>query len=112
MTWRGDRRSQLQHLHAKQLGKCFICKCDTVLEPTNGGKLKPNAAVRFRLGSSFGSPGRVRPRVMTCRKCAQERSDEIQQSQPLEDLWLRSGREPTELWGPVSGKQEGTCPES
>lgn len=94
-----ERRLQLERLYNKQGGRCHICNCETVLEGRPcGGKLNPRMAVRFRLGSSFGAKGRVRRRVMTCQKCAQERSDQIQDSQPIEELWRRSGREATEFW--------------
>jgi hypothetical protein len=84
------RREQLAYLFRKQNGKCHICGQDAVLDG-NGGKVIGDSAVRFRLGSSFGAKGRRRPRVMVHRKCAQTRSDEIQASQPIEDLWVRSG---------------------
>lgn len=97
---REDRNRQLNYLFRHQGGKCFICG-----EPANldggGGSGRPEenlSAVRFRLGSSFGAKGRVRPRVMAHRKCAQERSGEIQQSVPIEELWHRSGQKEIEVF--------------
>lgn len=69
-----------------------------MLDLSDSGNVPPHAAVRFRLGSSFGTPGRVRPRVMAHRKCVQERSDQIQASQPVEDMWIRSRRLPSEFY--------------
>lgn len=93
-----NRQGQLRHLFKKQGGRCYICGEPAVLDFEGGKAGRPMSAVRFRIGSSFGAKGRVRPRVMAHRKCAQERSDQILASQPVEDLWRRSGREPTEFY--------------
>lgn len=87
----GSAQEQLSYLFAKQKGRCHICG-----EQVEYGGSGPRSAVRFRLGSNFGQKGRVRPRVMTHRECAQKRSDEIQKSVPIEELWFRSGSEQTE----------------
>lgn len=97
---REDRQRQLNHLFRLQGGKCFICGDPANLDGGGGnGRPETNmSAVRFRLGSSFGLKGRVRRRVMAHRKCAQARSDEIQQSVPLEELWRRSGQKEIEVF--------------
>jgi hypothetical protein len=95
---RTDRREQLAYLFNKQNGKCHICGEDAILDYQGGEAGHPKSAVRFRIGSKFGAPGRVRCRVMAHRKCAQERSDQIQESIPVEERWLRSGRQPTEFY--------------
>ena len=95
---REQRKGQLAYLFRKQHGKCHICGEPAVLD-YNGGKASSEmSAVRFRLGSSFGKKGRVRPRVMAHQKCAQERSDQIQAEQPIEELWFRSRSSPTEFY--------------
>lgn len=85
-----QRFRHLTRLFNFQGGKCAICQQPARLD----GKNDPMSAVRFRIGSSYGAPGRVRPRVMVHRKCAQERSDQITMSQPIEELRRRAGR-----WG-------------
>lgn len=94
MVPRQQRQEQLGHLFRRQDGKCHICGEPAILDGRNKGL----SAVRFRTGSSYGAPGRVRPRVMAHRKCAQERSDQITQSQPIDETRLRSGRHPTEFY--------------
>lgn len=98
---RGGRQDQLMYLFRKQSGLCFICHLPAILDGCGGDSRSERSAVRFRLGSSFGAKGRVRYRVMTCRKCAQERSDQIQMSQPIDDTRRRSGRFPTEFYSIV-----------
>lgn len=93
-----NRREHLAFLFKQQHGKCRICGKDAILDGNGGDAESDLSAVRFRLGSSFGAKGRVRPRVMAHRKCAQERSDQIQASQPIEELWIRSGREVETLY--------------
>lgn len=95
---REERRSQLAHLFEKQQGKCFICGQPAVLDYQGGKRGRGESAVRFRIGSKFGKPGRVRPKVMAHRRCAQDRSDQIQMSQPIEETRARSGRWPTESY--------------
>lgn len=98
MTGRDTRPNQLRYLFRKQGGKCHICGEPAVLDG-NGGKVADGlSAVRFRLGSSYGKPGRIRKRVMAHRKCAQERSDQITASVPVEELWARSKSFPTEFY--------------
>lgn len=99
------RQEQLASLYTRQEGKCLFCNCVVVLDGNGGKSSSDRSAVRFRLGSSFGAKGRVRRRVMTCRKCSQERSDEIVASQPVEELWMRSRRFPTEFYS-LPGKEE------
>jgi hypothetical protein len=98
MKTRQQRQAQLAHLFRQQDGKCHVCGETARLDGANDGL----SAVRFRTGSSFGTPGRVRPRVMAHRKCAQERSDQIQMSQDVDDLRHRSGRHPTEFYTATS----------
>ncbi len=100
-----SKQEQLAHLYRKQGGKCHICGCEAILD-YNGGKANSGrSAVRFRIGSSFGKPGRVRRRVMACRKCAQERSDQIQASQSIEELRARSGRQQEEFYTLASAER-------
>lgn len=101
------RRKQLAYLFRKQNGKCHICGCDAILDYNGGRVNSERSAVRFRLGSSFGRPGRVRPRVMACRKCAQERSDQIQMSQPIEETRERSRRHPEEFYYLIACDERG-----
>lgn len=79
MKFRRDRRDgakgQLAHLHRKHGGLCHICG-----QPVDLAATGPEAANRFRVGSSFGRKGRVRPRVLVHRKCSDQRSNEIQNS--------------------------------
>lgn len=108
MTSRPEsRRDHLCFLFKRQNGKCHICGCDAVLDGDGGKANSQRSAVRFRLGSSFGAKGRVRPRVMACRKCAQERSDQIQESQPIEYRWLKSGRAPSVFYEVPKPPSEG-----
>jgi hypothetical protein len=98
-----QKEKQLRRLFFEQEGKCKICGKAAYLEMP---KHKPLAAVRFRTGSSYGEPGRTRPRVMVHRKCAQERSDQITLSQPIEVLWHLSKRQPTEFYEACSSTEE------
>lgn len=98
-----QKEKQLRRLFFEQEGKCNICGKAAYLEMP---KHKPLAAVRFRTGSSYGEPGRTRPRVMVHRKCAQERSDQITLSQPIEVLWHLSKRQPTEFYEACSSTEE------
>jgi hypothetical protein len=91
---RGPRKEQLEFLFRKQQGKCHICGEPAVLDFQGGHAGRHLSAVRFRIGSSFGEKGRCRPRVMAHRSCAQSRSDQIQASQPIEELWIKSRRQP------------------
>jgi hypothetical protein len=77
---------QLLRLIDFQQGKCAVCGRPASIDD------QTNPPVRFRIGSSYGAPGRVRPRVMAHHKCALERSSEITASQPLDELRRRSGR--------------------
>jgi len=86
-------RKQLWRLYDRSLGSCAICGQKTKL---TDDERDPYKAVRFRTGSSYGKPGRVRRRVLACRQCAQKRSDEITASQPLDELRHRARR-----WGDV-----------
>lgn len=95
---RGKRQGQLSYLFHQQNGLCHICSQPAVLDGNGGKAGSTQSAVRFRTGSSFGEKGRVRPRVMAHRGCAQKRSDEIQASQPIEDMWRRARNEPTEYY--------------
>lgn len=88
----------LQNLFDHQKGCCFICGKPAVLDFESGKAGQPESAVRFRLGSSYGKKGRVRKRVMAHRKCAQERSDQITTSLPIEEQWHRSHRHPSEFY--------------
>lgn len=90
---REGRQKQLRYLFERQKGKCHVCGELAVL-----GSEGDDAAVRFRTGSRFGKPERIRPRVMAHKRCAQERSDQIQASQPVEESRARSRRYPTEFW--------------
>lgn len=94
----GERQKKLVRLYAKQRGKCHICGAKAILDGKGGQAGCKESAVTFRLGSSFGKKGRQRFRVMVHRKCAQARSDEIQDSIPVEERWLRSGRAPSEFY--------------
>jgi hypothetical protein len=90
---RQERQKQLAYLYRKHDGKCAMCGDPTVIViGTKGGPLNPRMAVRFRTGSSYGEPGRRRPRVLACFECAQKRSDQITASVPLDELHDRSGR--------------------
>lgn len=85
------RRPQLAYLFQKQGGRCFICGEQAVLD-FNGDKAgHPLSAVRFRRGSKYGKPGRFRPRVMAHRKCADQRSREIELSISIEERHARAG---------------------
>lgn len=95
MKTRQQRKAQLAHIFHAQKSKCHICGEPALLDHA----AHPMSAVRFRTGSSYGEPGRRRPRVMAHKKCAQERSDQITQSQLIEDLRYRSGRQQTEFYG-------------
>lgn len=99
---KAKRQRQLARLYRESGGLCAICKEPTILcsEP-RGGRASPRMAVRFRTGSSYGKPGRTRLRILACRQCAQERSDQITLSQPVEELHRRSGRYPTEFYEAV-----------
>lgn len=102
---RERRIGQLAYLFRKQGGKCHICGEPAVLDYEGGKAGRPMSAVRFRLGSSFGSPGRVRKRVMAHRGCAQERSDQIQASQLIDETRARAQRFPTEFYS-IPGEQD------
>lgn len=95
---RQQRRDQLACLFNRQGGKCAICGEPAVLDGNGGSAGYPDSAVRFRTRSKFGKPGRVRPRVMAHRKCAQARSAEIEVSLGLDELHARSQRHPTEFY--------------
>lgn len=101
----GERQRRLIRLYADQRGKCHICGLKAILDGQGGKAGHPDSAVCFREKSGFGEKGRVRHRVMAHRKCAQARSDEIQESIPIEERWLRSGRSPTVLY---SAPDEGS----
>lgn len=104
MKARQQREAQLAFLFRAQEGKCHVCGEVAILD----GAHKPLSAVRFRTGSSYGAPGRRRPRVMAHRKCAQERSDQITQSQDVDDLRHRAGRHPTEFYfAPLTSQHGG-----
>lgn len=93
-----DRQASLLKLFRRQDGKCAICGEPAVLDG-NGGKASAElSACRFRTGSSYGAKGRRRPRVMAHRKCAQERSDQITISQPIDETRSRAGRFPSETY--------------
>jgi hypothetical protein len=94
MKTRQQRMAQLAHLFHEQKSKCHVCGKPAVLDHAG----HPMSAVRFRTGSSYGEPGRRRPRVMAHKKCAQERSDQITQSQLIDDLRHRAGRHQTEFY--------------
>jgi hypothetical protein len=100
---RDGRQEQLAYLFAKQDGLCHICGEPAVLDYEGGKAGHPLSAVRFRLGSSYGTPGRRRRRVMAHRKCAQERSDAIQDSIPVEERRARSLAWPTEFYALKEG---------
>ena len=102
MIRRPDKRSQLTYLFHKQHGKCAICNEPAVLDYDGGKAGNPLSAVRFRVGSSFGNPGRTRPRVMAHRKCSQERSAQIEASVPIEELQWRARRHTVEVFS-ISG---------
>ena len=87
---RGSAKDQLEHLHRKQGGLCRVCGEAADLAVATG----PEAPCRFRVRSSYGAKGRVRPKVMAHRKCAQKRSDEIQNSIDPEIRRERSGAFP------------------
>lgn len=91
--YREDRAKQLAHLFQKQNGKCHICGELATMEAG-----RSDSAIRFRLGSGYGRKGRVRRRVMVHRHCAQERSDQIQDSVLVEERRARSGRHQSETW--------------
>lgn len=95
---REHRQNQIEAMFRRQGGKCHVCGEPAVLDGAGGKTNSQESAVRFRLGSSFGAKGRVRPRVMAHRKCADQRSREIELSLPVEEAWLRSGREPQEYY--------------
>lgn len=96
---REKKQRQLARLYREYGGRCSICNEPVILcAAQRGGRENPRMAVRFRKGSSYGKPGRVRLRVLACRQCAQERSDQITGSMPVEELHLRSGRYPTEFY--------------
>lgn len=94
------RQNHLAALFRKHRGRCAICGCCVEIMPPmkHGERPKPHRAVRFRKGSGYGEPGRVRPRVLACWACAQNRSREITLSQPIEELRWRAGREQTEFY--------------
>lgn len=94
-----DRRGHLAAMFARQGGKCHICGEPAILDYEGGKASRHLSAVRFRIKSGFGEKGRPRPRVMAHLKCAQERSDQIQDSIPVEERWTRSQRFPTEFYG-------------
>lgn len=104
---RQDRRRQLTHLFNKQDGRCHVCGEPATLDGLGGQTNRPDSAVRFRTGSSFGAKGRSRPRVMAHRKCADQRAKEIELSVPIEELWMRSGSEPTTFYEAKKGENQG-----
>ena len=85
-----DPRDQLRYLHGRQGGLCHVCRQPADLAVTDG----PEAPCRFRVRSSFGAKGRVRPKVMAHRRCAQERSNAIQNSISIEARRERCGAFP------------------
>ncbi len=91
----GERQRRLIRLYANQKGKCQICGLKAILDGNGGKAGHPDSAVCFRKKSGFGKKGAVRHRVMVHRKCAQARSAEIEDSIPVEERWLRSGRSPS-----------------
>ena len=100
---RSDRKSQLEYLFEQQEGRCHICGEPALLDGLGGYKGHGNSAVRFRLGSGYGYKGRVRLRVMVHRSCAQERSDQITNSLPIDEQRARSRRWPTETYEMTDG---------
>lgn len=110
-----QKRNHLARLFQQQDGKCHICGQMAVLDYEGGKAGRPMSAVRFRLGSAFGAPGRVRKRVMVHRKCSQDRSAQIVESQPIEEIRMRSGRIQTEFYSLTSkdhfaGRRENASP--
>lgn len=85
-----DHRLHLLRLFQRQNGLCAICGKPAVLDGKGGAAGSEQSAVRFRTGSSFGAPGRRRPRVMAHRGCAQKRSGEIQDSIDIDELRHRA----------------------
>lgn len=89
---RGDARQQLEYLHLRHGGVCHVCRQPADLGVKDG----PDAPCRFRVRSGFGehAKGRVRPKVMAHRRCAQERSDQIQNSISVDERRDRAGSHP------------------
>lgn len=92
----GETQKKLARLWQSQKGRCGVCGEKAPLD-WNGGK-SPDSAVRFRKGSGYGRKGRTRYAVMAHRRCADARSREIEENVPIEERWVRSGREPTEFY--------------
>ena len=103
-----QRHDQLRFLFSRQNGKCFICGEKANLDFSGGTADRALSAVRFRLGSRYGTPGRVRRRVMAHRKCADQRSRQIEMSQTVEELQWRSGRFQTETYAMVESTDRDT----
>lgn len=93
-----DRQKQLLYLFNRQHGNCGICGKQAVLDGNGGATGSELSAVRFRTGSSYGKPGRTRPRVMAHRGCADKRSAEITESIDIDERRYRARAFPVETY--------------
>ncbi len=87
----------------QQGGKCYYCRCDTILlEPVARRKepLPGNAATLEHLRSRWHPDRREKPKpgeirhVMACNRCNAERARDEQAARPLELLHRDGGRDP------------------
>lgn len=92
------RQKQLLYLFTRQHGNCGICGKPAVLDGAGGATGSELSAVRFRTGSSYGKPGRTRPRVMAHRGCADKRSAEITESIDIDERRYRARAFPVETY--------------
>lgn len=95
------RQKQLLYLFQRQKGRCAICNKPAILDGNGGATGSKESAVRFRTGSSYGKPGRTRPRVMAHRGCADARSAEITDSIDVDELRYRARAFPVETYSIV-----------
>jgi hypothetical protein len=100
----GDsRKKRLKRfrLWEKQKGRCHYCNKKTVMRFREGGGVIPDDEATLehlddRFNPNRGAfPGEPRI-VVACNQCNDQKGRESQASQPIEELWARSGRSPND----------------
>lgn len=102
------RREKREELTKRQGGLCHFCTCELVSKSVNTRHFPKNLATLFHLRDRF-HPDREKPNkgkkayVVSCWQCANEQGAARQAEQPIEVLWHRSKRHPTEFYEAIDG---------